>query len=358
MNRTAPPSLPNEAIDDVDSARSKRLLTPEFLRIRSHRAVWITTAIVTVAMILWFAFTIEPAAFMGILERAGPGVIAITVSCMLLNAFLVISWMMLIVGGNARLAGASRVVAWQMFAATILPARLGDLAWMYFIHRWMKVRGGRAVFIALYHRLQDTIVVSAIFLIGVAALGAQVFGANVGLLVAAIFALLVGVIFSLQQLLTLAAIIMRRLNEALDARIVHVAYHHVLQVRVWYRHGVSPAVLWGTFGIIVARWLALLTGFAVLMHGALPELDWLDSIFAVSAYFVLGIVPLQSIGGFGVGEAGVAWLLTFYGVSLAAASSMGFVLRLLVNIVHTALFVVVMLVLGVTQMRAAAVPRS
>jgi len=358
MNRTAPPSLPGDSMDGTDPAREQKPLTPEFLRIRSHRAVWITTALVTVAMILWFAFTIEPAAFIGILERAGPGVILFTVSCMLVNAGLVICWMMLIVGGSAGIAGASRVVAWQMFAATILPARLGDLAWMYFIHRWMGVPGGRAVFIALYHRLQDTIVVSAIFLIGIAALGAQIFGANVGLLVTAIFVLVVGIVFSLQQLLTWAAKIMRRLDEALDARIVHVAYHHVLQVRVWYRHGVTPAVLWGTFGIIVARWLALLTGLAVLMHGALPELDWLDSIFATSTYFILGIVPLQSIGGFGVGEAGVAWLLTFYGVSLAAASSMGFVLRLLVNIVHTALFVVVMLALGITQPRAAVAPRS
>ena len=333
-------------------------MIPEFLRIRSHRTVWLSTALVTIAMVLWFAFTIEPAAFAGVLDRAGIGVIAITVSCILLNAALVICWLMLITGSRSTIGGASRVVAWHMFSATILPARLGDLAWMYFIHRWMRIPGGRAVFIALYHRLQDVVVVSAIFLIGIAALGAKALGADVGLLVAAIFVLMLGIVLGLQHLLTLAALIMQRFDRAFDTAVVRIAYHHVLQIRVWYRHGITPTVLWGSFGIIVARWLALLGGMAVLIHAALPELNWLDSVFATSAYFILGIVPLQAFGGFGVGEAGLAWLLTFYGVSLASASSIGLVLRLLTNIVHTILFLAVMLALWVSQARAAEVSRS
>ena len=333
-------------------------MTPEFLRVRSHRAVWISSALATVAIVLWFAFTTDLSAFIGVFEQAGIGAISIAIACITINAILVVSWLMLIAGRQASLAGASRVVAWHMLVSTILPARLGDLAWMYFMHRWLNFRGGQAVFVALYHRLQDFIVVSGFFVLAVVALGAQALGANVGLAVGALFVLLIGVILGLDRLLTLAAIILQRLDRAFGVAVTRLAYRHVLQIRMWYRHSLSPRILWGSFAIIVVRWAALLLGMAVLIHAAAPELDWFNSSFASIAYVLMAIVPLQAFGGFGVGEAGLAWLLTFYGVALATASSIGLVLRLLTNIVHVVIFLAIMLALNLSRTRTAAVSHS
>jgi hypothetical protein len=331
---------------------------PDFLRVRSHRAVWISTVLATVAIILWFAFTTDPSAFFGVFERAGIGAVSIAITCIMINAILVVSWLMLIAGRQASLAGASRVVAWHMLVSTILPARLGDLAWMYFMHRWMNFPAGQAVFVALYHRLQDFIVVSAFFVLGIVALGAQALGANAGLAIGVLLVLLIGVIFGLDWLLMLGALILRRLDRALDVAAVRLAYRHLLQIRVWYRHSLSPPILWGSFAIIVVRWAALFLGMAVLIHAAAPELDWFNSMFASIAYVLMSIVPLQAFGGFGVGEAGLAWLLTFYGVALATASSIGLVLRLLTNIVHVAIFLAIMLALNLSRTRTAAVTHS
>jgi uncharacterized membrane protein YbhN (UPF0104 family) len=333
-------------------------VTPEFLRIRRHRAVWISTLLGTVAIILWFAFTTDLSAFIGVFEQAGFRAISIVILCIMANAILVVSWLMLIAGRQASLSGASRVVAWHMLVSTILPARLGDLAWMYFMHRWLNFRGSQAVFVALYHRLQDFIAVSGFFVLAVVALGAQALGANVGLAVGALFVVLIGVILWLDRLLTLAALILQRLDRAFGVTVTRLAYRHLLQIRMWYRHSLNPSILWGSFAIIVLRWTVLFLGITVLIHGAAPELDWFDSLFASIAYVLMAIVPLQSFGGFGVGEAGLAWLLTFYGVTLATASAIGLVIRLLTNIVHVVLFLVIMLALSLSRMRTAAITHS
>ena len=55
---------------------------------------------------------------------------------------------------------------------------------------------------------------------------------------------------------------------------------------------------------------------------------------------------------------GLAWLLTFYGVALATASSIGLVLRLLTNIVHLVIFLAIMLALNLSRTRTAAVTHS
>jgi len=325
-------------------------LIPEFLRLRSHRAIWISSALATVAIIIWYALTTDLSAFTGVFKQAGIGAAAIMVACITVNGVLVLSWLMLIAGRRASLAGASRVFAWHMLIFTILP-RLGDLALMYFLHRWLNFRGGQAVFVTLYLRLQDFIVVSGFFVLAVVALGAHALGTNMGLAIGVLLVILIGVIVGLERLLTLAVLLIRRLDRTFGLGLTHLAYCQLLQIRVWYRHSLNPTILWGGFTIIIVRWVALFSGMAVLIHAAAPQLDWLDGVFASIAYVLMGIVPLQAFGGFGIGEAGLAWLLTFYGVGLAMASSIGLVLRLLTNIVNLALFLAIMLALNLSRMR-------
>jgi len=339
---------------DIGATERAAPVIPDFMRIRDHRAVWLSTVVVTVAIVLWFALTIDARAFTGVFERVGIGAISIAVACITLTALLVVNWLMLIAGRRASLAGASRVVAWHIFVSMILP-RLGDLAWMYFMHRWLKFRGGQAVFVALYRRLQDFIVVSGFFVMAIAVLGVQALGANAGLAIGVLLAVLIGVILGLERLLTLAVLIVRRLDRALGLGLTHLAYRHLLLIRVWFRHSLNPTIQWGSFAIMVVRWAALFLGMAVLIHAAAPQLNWFNSIFVSIAYVLMAVVPLQAFGGFGVGEVGLASLLTFYGVDLATASSIALGLRLLINIVHVAIFLTIIMILKLSRTRRVAV---
>ena len=117
-------------------------------------------------------------------------------------------------------------------------------------------------------------------------------------------------------------------------------------MRVWYRHGLPKAVLWVTFAIIAARWLTILAALGLLIHAMAGRLGWIDSAFLSNVYIYFSIIPLQTIGGFGAGEAGLAWVLTLYGVGLGKASAISLLIRIVINLLHFGFWLVTMAVLA------------
>ena len=59
--------------------------------------------------------------------------------------------------------------------------------------------------------------------------------------------------------------------------------------------------------------------------------------------------------GRGSGEAGLAWLLVLYGLSVGRASAIGLMIRLLLNMVHVALWLATVTVLKLRELAAARV---
>ena len=112
----------------------------------------------------------------------------------------------------------------------------------------------------------------------------------------------------------------------------------MLRVRIWYRHRLERKQVVLSFIVIVLRWVTILAAVAIVISALAAPVSASDSFLLANAYVYFGIVPLQSVGGFGSGEAGLAWMLTHYGVPLAKASAIGLLLRLLINLVHVSLW--------------------
>ena len=128
-------------------------------------------------------------------------------------------------------------------------------------------------------------------------------------------------------------------------RWLRLALEHVLRIRVWYRHRLQRDQVVLSFLVIVLRWVTILAALTLIIDTLAPHIANRDSFFLANTYVYFGIVPLQAVGGFGSGEAGLAWMLTYYGVPLAKASAVGLLLRLLINLVHLALWGLVLSVL-------------
>jgi hypothetical protein len=125
----------------------------------------------------------------------------------------------------------------------------------------------------------------------------------------------------------------------------------LLRVRIWYRHRLSREQIALSFAIIVMRWITIMAALAIVIAALATGVTAADSFFLANTYVYLGIIPLQSFGGFGSGEAGLAWLLTHYGFGLTQASAIGVVLRLLINGVHVLLWLGILAALAVVARR-------
>lgn len=315
-----------------------------------HRNAWWAAAVGTAVMVLFFALTLDGAALRAAWQSISLRLFLVTAALISINGLLDGWWLSIIT--RAPQHNAYRVVAWHMLLSSILPARLGDLGWMYCMHIWLAQPLARAVFVTFYHRLQDFIIVSLMLMLSLAIVRSHIGGTP--LLIASLLVLLVmGVVcVSLGQLLGVLAAIVLKLQRRFHRPWLRQALEHVLRVRIWYRHRLErKQVLW-SFVVIVLRWVTILAAVAIVISALAGPVSASDSFLLANAYVYFGIVPLQSVGGFGSGEAGLAWMLTHYGVPLAKASAVGLLLRLLINLVHVTLWASV---LGLLWLRGRAV---
>jgi glycosyltransferase 2 family protein len=309
-----------------------------------HRNAWLAAAFGTVVMVCFFVLTLDVATVRSAWALVTLRLFLITAALISINGLLDGLWLTTITRGSAPAREAYRVVAWHMLLSSILPARLGDLAWMYFVHTWLKQPAARAVFVTFYHRLQDFMVVSLMLLLSLL-VAQDSFGGTTTLAVALVlFAVMVMISLSIGQMLGLLAALLLQIQRRFHRPWLHLGLQQVLRIRVWYRHRLQRDQVVQSFIVIFLRWVTILAALTLVIVSLSPNLSEQDSFFLANAYVYFGILPLQSVGGFGSGEAGLAWMLTHYGVPIAKASAVGLLLRLLINLVHLALWV---LVLGV-----------
>lgn len=309
---------------------------PRVLSFLEHRNAWRAAAVGTAVMVLFFALTLDGAALRDAWQSISLRLFLVTAALISINGLLDGWWLSVITRAPQR--NAYRVVAWHMLLSSILPARLGDLGWMYCMHAWLAQPLARAVFVSFYHRLQDFMVVSVMLMLSLLIVRTHIGGAP--LLIASLLVLLVmGVVcVSLGQLLAVLAAIVLKLHRRFHRPWLRQVLEHVLRVRIWYRHRLERKQVLLSFVVIVLRWVAILAAVAIVISALAGPVAASDSFLLANAYVYFGIVPLQSVGGFGSGEAGLAWMLTHYGVPLAKASAIGLLLRLLINLVHVTLW--------------------
>ena len=306
--------------------------------LNANRSVWLWATISSIVIVLWFLYTLEPRLLREVMNRISPLILGLSLFLLTVNGLLDALWLQLITRPVHRYTGPMRVIAWHMLGSSLLPARIGELAFIYFIHRWLEVPAARALFITLYHRLQDFIVINLFLLMTIIAIGFDTRSIQLVPVASAMLVVLVLMVLHLEYSLTLCALCLRRIHRQMGYRFLHTLLSHLLQVRIWYRHSLKPAQLWLSFLVIVLRWAVVLPAIGLLLHGSVEALNWSHSLFVTNLYLYMGIIPVQAVGGFGAGEAGLIWVLTLYGLSIGSASALSLLIRLLINLVHVSIW--------------------
>ena len=264
-----------------------------------NRTVWVWASVSSILIAAWFLSTVDASTVAEILARTESTVLLISLVFLTVNGLLDALWLRLITRPRHPYSGPLRVIAWHMFGSSILPGRIQEIAFIYFIHRWLDVPGARAVFITLYHRLQDFIVINLFMLIAALAVGFEAGRTQLILVAVVLLGALVVVVVRLEFFLSLAALGLRYGVQRIRLGIVRKLLRQVLQVRTWYRYSLSTAQLWQSFLVIVLRWAMILPAIGIVIHTSVDSLDWLDSLFLTSGYVYFGVIPIQAVGDLG-----------------------------------------------------------
>ena len=249
----------------------------------------------------------------------------------------------------ARYRDCLKATAWYVLMLIALPARLGEVAGIGLIVRYMHERPGAAAASLLFQRVFDLIIlVSVLSVVCLLAFG------NVGTL--PILGLTTGVTVLLIALLTylealLGAVVrplLSRRRETWPRRLIRVA----LQARMIRRHHMDRERTLKLGGYTVLKWIANLSAIACVVLAVVPALSPLTAVGVGIVYNLSAVIPIQTVGGFGISEAALLGSFSWLGYSLEVGAPIAIAIRLVL------VSAPVLFWLGVTLASAGTVPRS
>ena len=210
------------------------------------------------------------------------------------------------------------------------------------MRRFLAQRSGPAIANLLVQRLFDLVVLSGVCLLAVLALGGVGDRTSLAIAAAIVFLLMAVLLMRLGLVLGVLARVLARRPGARHRRLLGPLLHLLLQARGWYVRHLNGARVVRVGLLTLGKWICILGGFVLLARGLMLGLDVAEGVTAAAAYNFLAVLPLQTVGGFGLGEAGLTGVLVVFGLPLGLAAGASVVMRLTLIAVPVAFWVVVM----------------
>ena len=257
------------------------------------------------------------ASFSWPLAAAGTGLI--------LAAILVDAVRMHLIADSGALTTAIRVTAWHGVWLMALPMRLGEVVWVVAMCRAYGWNPATAVVCGLVQRLLDLAVVAALLLLAMPA----VLGQDGAPLIAAAAVAASGAAF--------AGVMTLRFWLRLTARLVIAAgrprgwrlriLRHLRQGRRWLGSVQHRRILRLCLLPTALTWTAIFGAYWLLCQAVGLQLTAREALFAGAGSVVLTALPLQSIGGFGLLEAGLTGIFAWFGTPADTAATAALTIR-------------------------------
>ena len=221
-----------------------------------------------------------------------------------------------------------QVNAHYVLLLILLPARLGEMGAVLLFRRHFRQGAGAALMSVLSQRLFDLAILGSLFLLLGLSLASLLTAFQTAFLAAALLICLPLGLFYLDRPLAVAAIALRRKHGPRPSGFRHHILRLLLQARIWHRHGLTRRTLLYGIALTAAKWACNLGSLALLFFAIHLSLTPMESTWVASAYNLLAVLPIQTVGGLGIGEAGLAGLLTLNGLPLGLAVGASLLVRL------------------------------
>lgn len=210
----------------------------------------------------------------------------------------------------------------------LLPARIGELAYLVLLNRVARQSPGAAVGNLIYQRLSDAVVIVFLFMCTVLlAFTDQARSPWLWLGIAAGATAVTVCWINIHRLMTaLSRIGLRVLGRRLQA--ARFVVRLLLQARHWSRQITHIEVRLATIALTLAAWIAAAVTVVCLFRSFHADLSFEHMVLAGIAVQVISAIPVYTIGGLGITEAGLAGVLVAFDVEMARAVTLALVVRL------------------------------
>jgi uncharacterized membrane protein YbhN (UPF0104 family) len=230
----------------------------------------------------------------------------------------------LLAGPGARLGASFAATAWWVVGLAVLPARLGEVGGLVAVRRCLGQRSGGALNSLLVQRLVDALL---LLVLGAVVLGAERARSGQDALVGLTLVLAAAcslALFALPLWFALAARLAYRWRDrALGRRLLRTALDGRRAARDLARGG----RLWRLGCLSFAKWCCNLAALGILIGLLLPQLALTARAVVAVLFNLAAVIPLQTVGGVGIGEVAFTAGFRWYEVSMQTAASAALLLR-------------------------------
>lgn len=234
------------------------------------------------------------------------------------------------------------MTAWYVVFLILLPARLGEVAAVLLLKQYLNQNTSPALMNILVQRLFDVIILGSIFLITVIALSPITVSHQYNFIAIIIVTVVFIMLIWFDRLLAIPIKFIIYKKTRLENKWLRHITRMLLQARIWHRHRLTTLKSINTILLTIGKWTCNLGGFVFLLKALQLPLTTSNSVIIGAAYNFLAIIPVQTIGGFGISEAGLTGLLLLSGISLTLAASATILVRLFIIVMPFAFWCIVM----------------
>lgn len=302
-----------------NSVRGARLMTWR------RRTLWLTSIASSLILLGLVVAQIDWAVARSLVLRINYGWIAAGIGLLLIEGLVTASRFRLLVRQRATYNDCLVATAWYVLLLIGLPARLGEVAGIAVMVRHMHLRAGAAAASLLVQRVFDIIVLALLLGVVCVLALADIGKAPVLMMVAAVVAVLIALVVYLENLLALVIRpLLRWRREKWPRRFLRVA----LQARIVRRHHMDRGITLRLVGYTLLKWIANLAAIACVVVAVVPALGWFTAVGVGIVYNLSAVIPIQTVGGFGVSEAALLGSFSWLGYPLDVGAPIAIAVRL------------------------------
>ena len=305
---------------------------------------WAIAAAVSLALFGVVAARLDAASLAAVAEQLSWPLVGAAVA-LLLSGHLFSALRTHLIAEGHLFSTALRVSAWHAIWLIALPMRLGEVAWLVSMRNAYGWNAATAVVCGLVQRLLDLAVIAAFLLLAVPAVFIP------GRIEAPLAAALAVVAGALALLGAVTLPVWLRLSGRLivaagrplgwRARLLR----HLWRGRRWLESVRHRRIVQLCLVPTALSWMAIFGGYWLLCRAVGLDAAWSEFLFAAAGGNLITALPVQSIGGFGLLEAGFTGILAWFGSPADTAALAALTIRF-VTWIGTGLFWLLSLLAG------------
>ena len=290
--------------------------------------LWLVASSFSLVLLALVVSQLDISRFVAMLEQIRIEFLLLAMGLLFGEGMLTALRIQLFCSGQPKWTDALLANAWYSILIVLLPARLGELAAVVVLEKLLAQKRGAAVMSIIAQRLFDIVVLGSLFMVALFT-AIQILPPLLSALVS--FGVIICgslCIFCQEQMLSVLASFL--MNKGIPKRrtLRRSLLRVVLQARIWRRHCCKAGLNRKALMLTSLKWLCTLAAITMLFLAISAPLASSEAIAVSAAYNFIAVIPIQTIGGLGIGEVGLATILVSMGISLSLAVAISIFVRI------------------------------